>query len=216
MSLEPTATDLLDRLAIRELVENWFIYRDNRDWEKFLTVWHQDGVMMTTWGGRTSPQGFADAAQRGYDQGDRMLHSCGPTNVALAGDRAIAQSKLRIMQRGPVEGVPCDVTCIGRVYDFYERRQGRWGLLLRQPIYERDFIVPVDPADTVRLDPAKLARFPDGYARLAYLQEGLGYTIKPDMPTEQGPELEALLAQGEAWLNGGELSWAHSEAATRR
>jgi hypothetical protein len=208
-----TTAELLDRLAIRELVENWFVHRDNRDWEKFLEVWHEDGVMMTTWGGRTSPRGFAQAAQRGYDNGDRMLHACGPTNVELAGDRAIAQSKLRIMQRGPVEAVLCDVTCIGRVYDFYERRGGRWGLVLRQPIYERDFIVPVDPAHTVRLDPDKLARFPDGYARLAYLQEGLGYTIKPDMPTESGPELEALLAQGREWLAGGELTWEREEAA---
>src|SRR5947209_154328 len=116
----PMSDELLDRVAIRELVEHWFVYRDNRDWEKFLTVWHEDGVMMTTWGGQTTPQGFADAAQRGYDQGDRMLHECGPTVVELRGDRAIAQSKLRIMQRGPVEGVECDVDCIGRVYDFVE------------------------------------------------------------------------------------------------
>jgi hypothetical protein len=201
-----TAQQLLDRLAIRELVENWFIHRDNRAWEEFLAVWHSDGVMMTTWGGRTSPAGFAEAAQRGYDNGDRMLHSCGPTSVELAGDRAIAQSKLRIMQRGPVDGVLCDVTCIGRVYDFYERRDGLWGLVLRQPIYERDFIAPVDPADTVRLDPEKLARFPNGYERLAYLQDGLGYTIKLDMPTESGPELDALLAQGADWLAGATLT----------
>jgi hypothetical protein len=206
-----TTTELLDQLAIRQLLENWFIHRDNRDWEKFLEVWHEDGVMMTTWGGRTSPRGFAEAAQRGYDNGDRMLHSCGPTTVELAGDRGLAQSKLRIMQRGVVEGVLCDVTCIGRVYDFYERRNGRWGLVLRQPIYERDFIAPVDPAQTVRLDPDKIARFPVSYARLAYLQAGLGYTIKSDMPTESGPELQALLAQGAAWLAGAELTWARAD-----
>lgn len=204
--------DLLDRLAIRELIDNWFIHRDNRDWDRFLTVWHEDGVMMTTWGGRTSPRGFAEAAQRGYDRGERMLHACGPVNVELAGDRAVAQAKLRIMQRGTVEGVECDVTCIGRVYDFYERRQGRWGLVLRQPIYERDFITPVDPAQTVTLDPDKLARLPDGYARLGYLQADLGYEIKPDMPTATGPELEALLEQGRAWLAGEPLTW--EQAAT--
>ena len=54
-------------------------------------------------------------------------------------------SKLRIQQRGPVEGVACDVVCIGVNYDFMERRDGRWGLVLRQPVYERDFIDPVDP-----------------------------------------------------------------------
>jgi len=199
--------ELIHRLAIRELTESWFVYRDNRDWEKFLAVWHEDGVMMTTWGGQTTPRGFADAAQRGYDRGDRMLHECGPTTVELRGDRAISESKLRIMQRGLLDGVLCDVDCIGRVYDFVERRSGQWGIVLRQPIYERDFIRPVDPSESVALDPDRLAALPDGYARLGYLQAGLGYTIKSDMPTSSGPELEALLAAGEAWLAGGALAW---------
>jgi hypothetical protein len=202
-----SAQGLLDRLAIRELVENWFVYRDNRDWEGFFTVWHDDGVMMTTWGGRTSPHGFAEIAQRGYDRGDRMLHAAGPTNVQVAGDRAIAQCKLRIMQRGPIEGTLCDVTCIGRVYDFYERREDRWGLVLRQPIYECDFVATVDPSESVTLDPDKLAALPEGYARLGYLQAGLGYTISPDMPTAEGPRLEALLAEGRRWLEGQPLEW---------
>jgi hypothetical protein len=37
-----------------------------------------------------------------------------------------------------------------------------------------DFVVPVNPADTQSLDPIKLASLPDGYARLGYLQAGLG------------------------------------------
>jgi hypothetical protein len=210
---EPNANELLDRLAIRELADNWLTYRDNRDWDKFLEVWHEDGVMMTTWGGKTSPRGFAEAAEAGYARGDRMLHSNGGTTVELAGDRAIGQTKMRIMQRGPVDGVICDVTCIGRNFDFYEKRGGRWGLVLRQPIYERDFCVPVNPDETVTLDEEIMARRPDGYRRLAYLQEGLGYTIKPDMPTESGPELEALLAQAETWLAGGELTWSQVRTA---
>jgi hypothetical protein len=119
-------------------------------------------------------------------------------------------SKLRIMQRGPVEGVTCDVTCIGVNFDFMERRDGRWGLVLRQPVYERDYIVPTDPTATVELNPEIIARRPDGYQRLAYLQEGLGYTIKPDMPTEVGSEREALNAARDAWLAGEALAWPQS------
>ena len=32
-----------DRRAIRELVENWVVWRDAGDWERFRTVWHDDG-----------------------------------------------------------------------------------------------------------------------------------------------------------------------------
>ena len=46
-----------------------------------------------------------------------------------------------------------------------------------------------------------LARFPEGYRHLAYLQTRIGYTVKPDMPGLDGPEVEALYARG-AWLKG--------------
>ena len=32
--------DLEDRLAIRELIENWLIWRDSLLWDRFRTVWH--------------------------------------------------------------------------------------------------------------------------------------------------------------------------------
>jgi hypothetical protein len=198
---------ILDRLAIRELVENWSIYRDNREWERFLEVWHEGGVMMTTWGGQATPQQFVEAATNGFAKGDRMLHEVSGVTALVQGERGFAMSKLRIQQRGPVEGVLCDVVCIGVNFDFMEKREGRWGLVLRQPVYERDFIDPVDPNEEVELNPEIMDRRPDGYQRLAYLQEGLGYTIKPDMPTEVGPEREALVAAREAWLRGEPLAW---------
>jgi len=41
--------EMLDRLAIRALVENWAVWRDAGDWERFRTCWHDDGFMMATW-----------------------------------------------------------------------------------------------------------------------------------------------------------------------
>jgi len=112
---------------------------------------------------------------------------------------------MQIAQRGEIEGVACDVVCSGRFYDFLEKREGRWGIVLRQPIYERDSIIPVDPAASVRLDPALLARFPEGYRHLAYLQTKNGQTVKADMPGAIGPDLDALYARGAAWLAGKKL-----------
>ena len=68
--------------------------------------------------------------------------------------RAIAQTKMTISQRAEVDGVLCDVVCTGRFYDFLEKRDGRWGLVLRQPIYEKDRLDPVDPAARSTLDPS--------------------------------------------------------------
>ncbi len=40
-----------DKATIRELVENWAVWRDARLWDQFRTVWHADGQMFTTWTG---------------------------------------------------------------------------------------------------------------------------------------------------------------------
>jgi hypothetical protein len=86
----------LSRLAIRELLDNWVVWRDAGDWDRFRTVWHADGRMMATWF-----QGSADE-----------------------------------FIRVTIEGW-------NRFYDFLDRRGGRWGLVLRQPIYEKDRIDPL-------------------------------------------------------------------------
>ena len=40
---------LRERLAIREVVENWALWRDAGDWGRFATVWHpRDGWMSAT------------------------------------------------------------------------------------------------------------------------------------------------------------------------
>jgi len=65
----------------------------------------------------------------------------------------------------------------------------------------------VDPAAAPRLDAALLAQFPEGYRHLAYLQTRIGFTVKRDMPTLKGPEVERLYAAGAAWLAGSPLAW---------
>jgi len=193
--------DTLDRLAIRDLVENWAVWRDAGDWARFRTVWHDDGVMMATWFQGPADE-FIRVTQDGWARGVSILHFLGGTSIDLTRDRAIAQTKMTISQRGDVDGVACDVVCTGRFYDFIERRAGRWGLVLRQPIYEKDRVDPVDPSARLTIDPAKLAEFPRGYRHLAYIQTQIGYEVKRDMPQLTGPEVEALYARGKAWLAG--------------
>ena len=196
--MHDTATD---RLAIRDLVESWAVWRDAGDWARFRTVWHDDGVMMATWFQGPADE-FIRVTQDGWARGVSILHFLGGTAIDVAGDRAIAQTKMTISQRGDVHGVRCDVVCTGRFYDFLERRGGRWGLVLRQPIYEKDRLDPVDPTATLALEPDLLARFPEGYRHLAYIQTRIGYTVKTDMPGLRGPEVEALYARGRGWLEG--------------
>jgi len=200
MNTEVT-TAAADRVALRELIENWAVWRDAGDWERFRSVWHDDGRMMATWWQGPAAE-FIRVSREGFARGVRILHFLGGTSIDLAENRAIAQTKMTISQRAEVDGVACDVVCTGRFYDFFERRSGRWGLVLRQPIYEKDRLDPIDPAAKLVLDPELLGRFPDGYRHLAYLQTRIGYDVKRDMPGLTGPEVEALYAQGQRWLAG--------------
>jgi len=194
--------DTLDRLTIRDLVENWVLWRDAGDWERFRGVWHDDGVMMATWFQGPAEE-FIRVSRAGWDKGVSILHFLGGTAIDLAGARAIAQTKMTISQRAVVEGVPCDIVCTGRFYDFLEKRAGRWGLVLRQPIYEKDRMDPIPQGEAPVVDAAVLAGYPEGYRHLAYAQEKIGYAVKRDMPGLKGPEVEALYRRGAQWLAGG-------------
>jgi hypothetical protein len=193
--------EALDRAAIRDLIESWALWRDAGMWDRLRTVWHEDGRMMATWF-QGSVDAFIAASRESFARGVRAQHTLGGMAIDMAGPRAVAQTRMAILHRAAVEGVVCDFTCIGRFYDFFEKRTGRWGLVLRQPIYEKDRIDSVDPAQAPTLDRELLGSFPEGYRHLAYLQTRHGYKVKPDMPGLSGPALDALYRRGAAWLEG--------------
>lgn len=190
-----------DKWAIREMVENWVLWRDAGDWDRFATVWHPDGWMTATWF-QGPAQKFIETSREGFNQGVNILHFLGGWTCDVHGDRAISQIKMTINQRAEVDGVLVDVVCTGRFYDFFEKRKGRWGIVRRQPIYEKDRLDPVDPSATLKLDPGLLSRFPEGYRHLAYLQFKNGFNVKSDLPGLRGPLVEKLYAEGKAWLSG--------------
>jgi hypothetical protein len=193
-----------DRAAIIQVVHDWAIWRDAGDWERFASVWHDDGWMSATWFQGPAAK-FVEVSRAGFEKGGSILHFLGGSSVELRGARAVAQTKMTISQRGEVDGIAVDVTCTGRFYDFFEKRAGRWAIVRRQPIYEKDRMDPLDPAARLQLDPALLVRFPEGYRHLAYLQTRLGFSIKPDLPQLKGPQVERLYRQGQDWLGGAKI-----------
>ena len=90
--------DLLDRLAVRQLVENWVIWRDAGDWDRFRTLWHDDGRMMATWTQGTADE-FIEMSKQGWAKGVSILHFLGAHSADLDGDRAVAQTKMTISRQ---------------------------------------------------------------------------------------------------------------------
>ena len=133
-----------DKLAIREVIENWALWRDAGDWERFATVWHDDGWMTATWFQGPAAT-FIAVSREGFEKGVSILHFLGGFTCDVNRQRAVAQTKMTINQRATVHDVLVDVVCTGRFYDFLEKRNDRWGIVRRQPIYEKDRMDPVDP-----------------------------------------------------------------------
>jgi len=202
-----------EKLAIREVIENWALWRDAGDWERFATVWHDDGWMTATWFQGPASE-FIRVSREGFEKGVSILHFLGGFTCDISGSRAVSQTKMTINQRALVDDVLVDVVCTGRFYDFLEKRaavrlkpdttsdEGRWAIVRRQPIYEKDRMDPVDPAASLTLDPERLARFPEGYRHLAYLQSKIGFPVKNNLPGLRGPAVQKLYDEGRGWLAG--------------
>ena len=114
-----------DELAIRALVQDWAVWRDAGDWERFATVWHDDGVMMATWFQGPAAD-FIRVSREGFERGVRILHFLGGTSLDLSADhtRAIVQTKKTITQRTAVHDVECDVRVHRALLCFLESATG--------------------------------------------------------------------------------------------
>ena len=196
--------ELLDKLAIRELLENWAVWRDAGYWERSAPVWHDDGFMMATWFQGTADE-FISMSRAGFERGVNILHFLGGCSIDLAGNRAVSQMKMTISQRAPVHDVMVDVLVHRPVSRLPRKAQRQMGFGPAARVLQKDRMDPVDPAQTVKLDPAVLGRFPVGYRNLAHLQSGLGFNVKLDLPGLAGPANDKLYAFGKTWLEGGSI-----------
>ena len=188
-----------DKARIRELIESWAVWRDMGDWERLRSVWHEDGRMHASWRAGTADQ-FIEANRAGWDKGLDILHLLGGSVIEVVGTRALSMTKMIISQRALIQTVLCDVTAQARHLDRWEKRNGRWGLLERRTIYDRDRIDTVTPGEVVKLDESILAKFPMNYRHLAYLQTTLGFPVRTDLPHLRSESAELAYREAEGWL----------------
>ena len=190
-----------DKVEIRELIENWVLWRDTGAWERFRTLWHPGAWMCASWFQSPADQ-FIEVSRAAHAKGVSILHMIGGSTIDVKGHRAVSQTKMTINQRASLDGVVVDMVCMGRFYDFLEKRADLWGIMRRQGVYDKDWLTVVDPNVSLKLDPALLGQFPAAYQHLGYLQTRLGLPVKKDLPHTNGEVFQALYAHGERWLNG--------------
>src|SRR4029434_10086745 len=84
-----------DELTIREVIENWALWRDAGDWDRFATVWHDDGWMRPTWCQGPASE-FIRVSREGFEKGVSILHFLGGFTCDITGSRAVSQTKMTI------------------------------------------------------------------------------------------------------------------------
>ena len=191
--------DLLDRAAITRVVNDWGLYRDTGRWEALRALYTADGTMHTTWFVGTADE-FVERSIAAAARGAWAQHFIGAATIQIAGDRAIAETRMILMLRAKLADIPVDVTCYGRFHDRFVRTEQGWRIRQRVPIYDKDRLEPLEPGRTVPVDADVLAGFAEGYRYLAYVQSLGGATLSPGLPTRNSPEEAQLLAAGTAWL----------------
>lgn len=197
-SLAPLAL-LADKALIADVLQHWGLWRDLCDWNALKTVYAPGATMQTTWFDGSALD-FVDATQRMSAGPARAQHYIGTPCITVNGARAVAQTRITILVRGPLDGVEVDATCYGWFIDRMVKLDGRWLIQTRVPVYEKDTLLPVDPAVTLTLDPERLARHPASYKFMAYMQSLAGATVNVDLPLPGSAAHQALLADDAAWL----------------
>jgi len=190
----------LEKLSIYEVVQSWALYRDTGDWEGLRSTVHSDAHMTATWFDG-SFEDFITAVQASWRKGSKSQHFLGGTVAQINGNKAIAQTRMSIMVRGALDNQVVDITCTGRFYDRVEKRDGKWKILKRNVIYEKDRMDLLDPSAQLTLDPHRLNKYPEGYQHLAYLQSTHGADVSVHLATGSGPALDTLVLEAQEWLN---------------
>ena len=197
-------TDLWDQFQIAQLAQNWGNWRDTGVWDKLRNCYTPDATMVTTWyNGPAS--GFVDASEQGRarqpkDRG--ALHVIGGTTSEVNGDRATSETRITLLLRSTVHGMLADIVVYGRFIDRLLKSGGQWRIQAREPVYDKDSLRAVDPAQSLTLDAKELAKYPAGFRHLAYVQAADGLSITLSIPDPYSPEERAVYAKGQVWLQG--------------
>lgn len=199
MTMTDALQELLDRAAITQVVQDWGLARDDNRWDLLRACYTPDAVMHTTWFVGPAAE-FVERSMAAARAGTRVQHFIGAATIALNGDKAVAETRMILLLRARLDGVEVDATCWGRFHDRFVKRDGRWRILERVPVYEKDRLDPVEPAAKLALDPEALARLADGCRHLTYIQSRAGATIMPDLAVPGSAALGRLEAGSTAWL----------------
>lgn len=191
-----------DCLELTALAQAWGIARDQGLWDELLDIFHPEGTIAITWFAGPYAQFVAACKAMHQPRGPRTKHLISPPHLKLNGTRALSEMSVQIIGRFVVNGVAADNICYARFFDKVEKRGGRWRVLERVAIYEKDRIDPVVPSEEFDrfMRETDFSGIPEPYRYLGQRLRALGLTLNPNVLCDGSPETLETLRSGGEWL----------------
>jgi len=193
--------DMQDKYSCAELIQAWGFYRDQGKWPQLLATFAPDGQIAVSWFSGPFRQ-FVDRCTQSFNAGQRSKHHIFPSLVRVAGERALAETNIVILVRQKIGDVLADMTSCARFLDRLEKTSGRWAIVERAAIYERDRLDPVEPSEAFDqlFAAADLSIYPEPYRYMAARLTAAGRALAPVIYSDGSADTAQLYARYEAWL----------------
>ena len=180
-------------------MESWGLLRDSGRLDLLRDTFAPGAVMHTSnWSGPAEE--FIENARKSPSNTGMAQHIYGGGNVEIVGEKALADSRMVVMSRKSIGSVEVDLTGFVRMIDCFVRADGRWRILERFPLYERDRLDLVDKTDAIDIDLTPLVDYPSGLRHIAFVQRANGRDIPAPMLAMSGKGFPAAYAKWRDWL----------------
>jgi hypothetical protein len=194
-----------DEQDIAQLLFRWAHARDTGDWDALGACFHDGATIHIGWISGAASDYVARSRAQAKEPGAHAKHIISAPLIELGGERAFCISHATLHVRRKVGGVEADIESFMRFFDLAERRGGRWAIVKRTGVYEKDRLSAVDPAGFPAgfWDGIELSAFPPAKRFLCFAQVKNGSKPNTDFVSVNSPEEQALYEQGRRWLARG-------------
>ena len=194
-----------DEQDIARLLFRWAHARDYEDFDALAACFHGDATIHIGWISGPASDYVARSREQAKTRspGAHAKHIVAAPLIEVAGDRAFSICHATLHVRRRVGGVEADIESFMRFFDLVERRHGRWAIVKRTGVYEKDRLSPVDPAGFPAgfWDGIDLAKLPPAKRFLCFAQIKNGSKPNTDFVSVNSPEERALYEEGRRWLS---------------
>jgi hypothetical protein len=194
-------------LAVEAVQQSIVLERGARDignWDEMARCYYDDTRIAVGWTTCSGAE-FIEHTKKLAAAGDRGhgLHQLGPIQVALNGNRAVAELPAQIVMPVEIDKYEMTILVWERMCFRVEKRDHDWRIAEFRAIYLRDTLIPDHVGDVVTFDEELLASCRPSYRYTQYWSNQAGWGNHPDRPGLDRPDLiRAVHHANGAWLRG--------------